>query len=77
MDDNLVILFFYFSVRILCCDPTLEQSPRDSSNDESQHTFYGKYGKLSLNYSCYPIISRALDCGIYLVIFFLAFLLNP
>ena len=57
--------YYYFSVRLLYCDPTLEQSPRDSSNDESRQMFYGKYGKLSLNNLCYPIISRALDFGIY------------
>ena len=39
---------FLVSERKLCCDPSLEPSPQDGSNDGSEHTF--SYGKLTPNY---------------------------
>ena len=33
------ILFFLFHSENICCDPSLEPSQRDGSNDGSQHTF--------------------------------------
>ena len=32
------------------CDPSLELSQRDGSNDGSQYIFMEKYGELSLNF---------------------------
>ena len=42
IEDNTNIFFFNFSN--LCCDPLLEPSRRDGSNDGSQICFMGKYG---------------------------------
>ena len=43
----------------LCCDPSLELSHRDSSNEGSQHML-GNKKKISLNYPQYPLLSGAL-----------------
>ena len=32
----------------ICCDPSLEPSKRDGSNDESQHTFERMYVERAL-----------------------------
>ena len=37
-EDNSKLIFLYFNKNI-CCDPSLEPSQRDGSNDGSQHTF--------------------------------------
>ena len=37
--DKLGIIVRISVQKTLCCDPTLETSPRDGSNDGSQHIF--------------------------------------
>ena len=41
IEDNSKI-FFLFLKENICCDPSLEPSRRDGSNDGSQDTFYGE-----------------------------------
>ena len=41
-----------------CCDPSLEPSLRDGSNEGSQHVSMRKYGKLSL---VIPIIPSCME----------------
>ena len=44
-------IFFLFLNENICCDPSLEPSPRDGSNEGSQHMFSrSDMG----NYPCYP-----------------------
>ena len=38
IEDNSEIIFL-ISQKNICCDPSLEPSQRDGSNDGSQHTF--------------------------------------
>ena len=40
--DNSKIIFFLFLVENICCDPSLEPSRRDGSNDGSQNMFLWK-----------------------------------
>ena len=52
-----------FLYRNICCDPSLELSHQDSSNEGSQHmVVVEKYEKISGNYPQYPFISGALYC---------------
>ena len=45
----------------MSCDPSLDPSRREGSNDGSQNMFcMEKYCQLSLNSSCYPFLSGAL-----------------
>ena len=53
--DNSKIIFFISQLK--CCDPSLEPSQRDSSNDGSHHMFCRSY---IANYPFYPFLSRAL-----------------
>ena len=46
-EDNLKIIFLFLNENI-CCDPSLEPSRRDGSNDESQNMF------LQRNIANYP-----------------------
>ena len=55
--------FFLFLNENTSCDPSLEPSRRDGSNDGSQNVFMEKYGLLSLNYLCYSFLSGALPEG--------------
>ena len=49
-----------------CCDPSLEPSPRDGSNDGSQHMFYLRNNKkLSLNHPQKSTLSGALNSPFY------------
>ena len=43
IEDNSKIIFLFLSENI-CCDPSLEPSQQDGSNDGSQICFYGKNG---------------------------------
>ena len=50
-----------FLCKNIFCDPSLELSRRDGSNDGSQHMFsLRNKKKYSLNYSQYPLLSGAL-----------------
>ena len=56
----IILRLFYFSTKT-CCGSSLEPSHRDSSNDRLQHTsLWRKWGKLSLDYPCYPFLSGTL-----------------
>ena len=60
-DDNSKI-FLLISQHNICCDPSLEPSQQDGSNERATtYGFMEKYGKLSLNYSCYAFLSGALS----------------
>ena len=54
--------FSYFSInRYILCDPFLELSEGDGSNEASQmYVFIEKKEKLSVNYLYYPFLSEAL-----------------
>ena len=41
IEDNSKIIFFLN--KNICCDPSIEPSRRDSSNDGSQNTFLWRY----------------------------------
>ena len=56
--DNLGISLLI--CRNIHCDPSLELSGQDSSNDGSQHMFSFNTKKLSLNYPCHPFLSGTL-----------------
>ena len=62
-DDNLKI-FFLISQENIRCDPLLEPSRPDGSNEESQNVLLEEYRKLSLHYPCYTFLSGALGCHI-------------
>ena len=64
-DNNSEVIFFFLLLLFLdeniYCNPSLEPSLSYSSNKGSPNRFLlQKYGKFSLNYPCYPILSRAL-----------------
>ena len=54
------IFFSLFLNENISCDPSLEPSRRDGSNDGSQNMFLGRNGKLSLNYHGYSFLSGPL-----------------
>ena len=56
MDSSETIFYFFFTENI-CCDPSLEPSQRDGSNEGSQHTFLCRWN-VSLNYPCLLILSE-------------------
>ena len=61
--DNLGIIS-HISTQKRICDPSLEPSHQDGSNEGSQHMFLLRNKKkLSLNYPQYPLLSGALDQG--------------
>ena len=39
IEDNSNTCIFLFLIKNICCDPSLELSHQDSSNDGSQHMF--------------------------------------
>ena len=53
--DNLGIIF-----QNVYCDPSLEPSCRDGSNEGSQHDFLRKKKNVSLNYPQYCVLSGGL-----------------
>ena len=53
-EDNYKIAFLFFNENI-CCDPSIGPSRRDGSNEVTDVMV--KYEKLSLNYSCFPLLS--------------------
>ena len=57
--DNLGIISHIFHKNILC-DPSLEPSHRDGSNEGSQYMFSLRNKKTFLNYPKYPLLSGAL-----------------
>ena len=52
---NISCLIIFFNNKNIHCNPSLDLSRRDGSNEGSQLLFFGEYAKLSLNYSCYPV----------------------
>ena len=59
--NNSKIIFFLFLNENICCDPSLEPSHRDSSNEGSQNMFLWR------NMANYPVIPSQLEhclwCG--------------
>ena len=56
------VIFFYFSLKPICCDPSSEPSGRDGSDDGSQYMFYTKLTKIVPNYHQIPtLLSKALN----------------
>ena len=53
---NSKIIFLISQQKNICCDPSLELSRQDGSNDVSQHVSKEYYGKLSLNYPFLPLL---------------------
>ena len=65
IEDNSKIFFLFLNENI-SCDPSLEPSWGDGSNEGSQICFFmEKYGKLSLNYTPLLIWSIALSISIH------------
>ena len=48
--------FFLFLHENICCDPSLEPSRRDGSNDGSQNTFYGEIWLIIPKLSLLPLL---------------------
>ena len=60
--DNSEVILLFLNTNI-CCDPSLKLSCQESSNKESFIYLFisiEKYGKLYLNYPCYPLFFEAL-----------------
>ena len=54
IEDNLKDLFFSFLNKNIRCDPSLEPSQHDDSNDVSQHIFKG----VSWEFILYPYLEH-------------------
>ena len=55
---KIIQIFFLFLIENICCNPTLELSQRDGSNDGSKNVFYGVL--IIPKFSMYPFLSGAL-----------------
>ena len=64
IEDNSKIKFLLLSENI-CCDPSLEPSQRDVSNDGSQNMFYGEIWLIIPNYPSYPFLSGAVTEAVH------------
>ena len=53
--DDSPDIFFLFSNENICCDPSLEPSRRDGSDNGSHHIFMKRPGKISLNFLSGPL----------------------
>ena len=52
--DNLGIIGHIFPIKTFFCDPPLEPSHRDGSNEGSQHVFLGEIRKIICELSSVP-----------------------
>ena len=59
-EDNSKIFFFFFLNKNVCCDSSLDLSELDISVRGHKICLKELYGKLFLNYPCYPFLAGAL-----------------